>query len=122
MRKITLGFLLLSLYACDNSDQKVSITEAHPSAVAVPAATPTIDKATLYKWEDSLKRSFSGECHEGNGYYLKLFVYITDTGKVKKVTEILRRKYDGRFSEAFDIWYFDMLSSNTSFCSVPKNE
>ena len=91
-------------------------------SVAVPAATPTIDKATLYKWEDSLKRCFSGECHEGNGYYLKLFVYITDTGKVRKVTEILRRKYDGRFSEAFDIWYFDMLSSNTSFCSVPKNE
>lgn len=67
-----------------------------------------IKQTKLAKLIDSVGKCFHVEKEEGNGYYLKIYVYISIPANVRPVTELLRLQDDSRFTEAFDIWFFDI--------------
>lgn len=56
---------------------------------------------------DSLKKYYHIEKTDGNGYYLKVYVYLIDKSKMEVVNSTICQLYDGKYSQVLDIWYFD---------------
>jgi hypothetical protein len=57
--------------------------------------------------DDSLKRYYHIERTSGNGYYLKVYVYLANKSKMEAVNNIMCQLYNGKYSQVLDIWYFD---------------
>ncbi len=111
---VALFLTVFFLFSCDQPAAKsASASSAQPmksdtagAALADPApATEAYD--TSIRSVQRLKSVFNIEKRNGNGVFLQLYVYLSDTSKVEPVTEYLKVRYAGQYSRAFDIWYFD---------------
>lgn len=44
---------------------------------------------------------------DGNGYYLKVYVYLKDKQRLTEVNDEVSKNYEGKYSVTLSIWYFD---------------
>ena len=102
------------LFSCDQPGAKsTSASSTQPmksdaaSAALSEPAPATVAYDTSIQSVQRLKSIFRIEKRNGNGIFLQLYVYLSDTSKVEPITEYLKVRYAGQYSRTFDIWYFD---------------
>ena len=115
MRLFSLFILaVLFLFSCDQPATNSAVTSPSPPAKADSVSTSAAETAPAAAMYDTSARSvqrlktiFHIEKRNGNGIFLQLYVYLSDTSKVEPVTAYLKTQYAGQYTQAFDVWYFD---------------
>lgn len=110
MRYIILIFGGFLWWSCGQSaDTRHTAKVPGEAAIQAPSVdgsvTPVLDTNSASMW--ALKKSFRVEKERGNGIYLQAYIYISDESKLVTINRLLRVRYQTRFTEALDIWYFD---------------
>lgn len=57
--------------------------------------------------KDLIQKYYHIEKTSGNGYYLKIYVYLTDKSKLQDANAAICKQYEGKYSQVLDIWYLD---------------
>jgi hypothetical protein len=114
---IICSFIILVI-SCGSNTQNVSTqSKSKPESFGVeerPVSSNSIPKSNLTQYYNIEKTS-------GNGYYLKVYVYLSDKSKLKDVTLELIPKYSGKWSQVLDIWYFDKKGIVDKWLAVIDN-
>ena len=69
-------------------------------SVAANSSVKTATKTNIGKYYHVDKTS-------GNGYYLKVYVYLADKSKIQDVNDAICQQYAGKYSQVISIWYLD---------------
>ncbi len=57
--------------------------------------------------QDTLSKYYNIEKAVGNGYYLNVYVYLSDKSRLTQINNSLCKLYNDKYSQAIGIWYFD---------------
>ncbi|HEY4063634.1 MAG TPA: hypothetical protein VGM30_17120 [Puia sp.] len=112
-------------FSCSQPAEKTTTTVVQADVVA----KQTNPEGSLHPVQDtdspsirSLIKSFYVEKERGNGIYLQAYIYISDINKLVAINEYLRVRYQPRFTEALDIWYFDKPHLVNKYLSAMDNQ
>lgn len=72
--------------------------------------------------DDPIQKYYHIEKTSGNGYYLKIYVYLTDKSKLQDANAAICRQYDGKYSQVLDIWYLDKKNFADYYISIIDNK
>jgi hypothetical protein len=74
------------------------------------AKKATADTALSLSHETScipLQKLFSIDLQDLNGYYAKVYVYISNKDSIRAINRCILAQYENRYKEVISIWYLD---------------
>jgi hypothetical protein len=100
------SFILIStifvLAACQDDAKRKQVRVEEVKITEVDSS----DKPKPFSCE-TINHLYSIDLQDVNGYYAKIYVYISNKDSIYEVNKCIQDSYEGKYKEVLSIWYLD---------------